>query len=282
MICYVIIPVYNEEKTLGQTLESLVNQSRVPDRILLVNDGSTDSTAMIIDDFSNKYDFIDCIHLHTESKHLPGEKVVNAFNKGLEQLDENYDLICKFDADLIFPKNYFEKLIEVFLQHPKIGIAGGLLFIKNQNKWIFENIASKEHVRGPIKAYRKSCFKEIGELRPAIGWDTIDTLLAQYYKWETTTIEDLHVKHLKPTGASYTKASKLLLGERWYNMRYGLLLTFIASLKDSIRRSNIKILFYSINGYMVAKRSGKTPVVTQDQGRFIRRLRWQAIRKKFI
>ena len=46
--------------------------------------------------------------------HLPGSKVIQAFQKGFETLDDNYDIIVKIDADLIFPHNYFETIINHF------------------------------------------------------------------------------------------------------------------------------------------------------------------------
>ena len=50
---------------------------------------------------------------------------------------------------------------------------------KKMEKWIYENIAAKTHVRGPIKAYRAECFNDINALKSSIGWDTVDVLLAQ-------------------------------------------------------------------------------------------------------
>ena len=53
------------------------------------------------------------------------------------------------------------------------------MYILKRNKWIYENISSKNHVRGPIKAYRKECFIDIGGLKAHVGWDTLDVLLAK-------------------------------------------------------------------------------------------------------
>ena len=149
----------------------------------------------------------------TQSEHQPGAKVVRTFNKGLETENlENFDVVCKFDADIIFPENYLEKINEVYEKNPKAGMVSGLVYIKkdssflgmtkrnsvilngaqrneeskndfttsqlydftHQNEWIFENLSSKNHVRGPIKSYRKELFQKMNGLRAVLGWDNID------------------------------------------------------------------------------------------------------------
>ena len=69
------------------------------------------------------------------------------------------------------------------------------LSVKKNNEWILENLTRKDHIRGALKAYRKACFVQIGKLKPSMGWDTIDELLAKFYGWELLTDETLQVKH---------------------------------------------------------------------------------------
>ncbi|MCB0383107.1 MAG: glycosyltransferase family 2 protein, partial [Psychroserpens sp.] len=227
---YIIIPAHNEEDSIALTIESLAEQTLLPKKVVVVNDHSTDNTKSIIDGFAKQYDWLESITISTSNEHIPGSKVINAFYKGFEILDENYDVICKFDADIILPKNYLEQIKYHFETDNSIGIAGGLAYIKRNNAWVYENIANKNHVRGPFKAYRKSCFEQIGGLKTSIGWDTVDTLLAKYYGWKVFVNESLHVKHLKPTGISYNTSSKFLQGEALYKMRYGFTITLITAL----------------------------------------------------
>ena len=197
-------------------LKSLTKQTVLPKRVIVVNDNSTDKTSEIVSEFSNNYEWILAKEITSSTDHTPGSKVIKAFNSGLEMLDNNYDIICKFDADIILPDDYLERIISLFTSDEKTGIAGGLSYIKKKDKWIYESIASKDHVRGPFKAYRKSCFKDIGGLKETIGWDTADTLLAQYYGWKVKTDKTLKVKHLKPTGKFYSQNSKYSFGISLY------------------------------------------------------------------
>ena len=280
-IC-IIIPAYNEEDYIAKTLESLVGQTYPIKEIVIVDDNSTDNTTSIIDSFSKKHSFIKSIITKSEAIHLPGSKVINAFNKGLELIDKEYDLICKMDADLIFPSNYFESIINIFKNNPTCGMAGGFCYIKKDGAWLLENLTNKDHLRGSLKAYRSECFNQIGGLKNTMGWDTIDELLAQYHGWEIKTDESLHVKHLKPTGANYSKEAKYKQGEAFYKMRYGLLLSFIASAKLAFNKKSFSFFSNTIFGFLNAYNKKLAFIVNKKEGVFIRNLRWKGIKKKLF
>ncbi|WP_298899742.1 glycosyltransferase family 2 protein [uncultured Psychroserpens sp.] len=277
---YIVIPAHNEEDSIAQTLESLTSQTLSAKRIVVVNDNSTDRTQQIIEAYAEVHSNISLINTVSTDEHLPGSKIINAFYKGYNTLDEQYDVICKFDADLIFPENYLEQLAVHFNQNEILGMAAGFCYIKKKNEWILENLTRKDHIRGALKAYRKQCFLDIGKLKPSMGWDTVDELLAKYYNWELLTNDSLHVKHLKPTGISYNKASKYLQGEAMYKMRYGFIITLISALKLAYRKKSLKLFKDYMFGYSRGKRHNLERLVTREQGQFIRRLRWKGILKK--
>ena len=276
---YIIIPAHNEEAFLAQTLQSLTTQTLLPKQIVVVNDHSTDGTQLIIDSFSAKFPFITSITISSEEKHQPGSKVVKAFYKGLDLIDENYDILCKFDADLIFPNNYLERISEIFQNNTSCGLAGGFCYIEKDGEWVLENLTNKDHIRGALKAYRKQCFQDMGGLKESMGWDTVDELLAQYHGWEIKTDESLHVKHLKPTGATYSKASKYKQGEAFKKMRYGFLIALIATAKLAVKKRSLTFFFNTITGFIKAKNEF---IVTKEEGKFIRKLRWRNIKKKLF
>ena len=276
----IIIPAHNEEKTIGLTLNALVNQTFLPKQVVVVNDNSSDNTPEIVEAYTFKYPWITLVDHKSTDSHIPGSKVIHAFYKGYETINADYDIICKFDADIILPDNYLETLTRIFESDPKVGIAGGLAFIKDGDDWVYEDISNKSHVRGPFKAYRKACFNDIGGLKESIGWDTVDTLLANFYGWKMITDQTLHVKHLKPTGAHYNKASRYLQGEAMYKMRYGFIITVIAALKIAYKKRNIIVLKNYIIGFLRAQKNKASYLVTKEQGKYIRRLRWKGIRNK--
>ncbi len=277
---YIIIPAHNEADSIGLTLYSLVNQTLKPKQIVVVNDNSTDKTESVVEGYAQKHPFISLVNNKSSDQHLPGSKIINAFYKGYEILDGNYDVICKFDADLIFPNNYLEQLSYHFKNNNKLGMASGFCYIEKNEKWILENLTRKDHIRGALKSYKKDCFLEIGKLKPSMGWDTVDELLAKYYGWEILTDEALHVKHLKPTGISYNKASKYLQGEAMYKMRYGFVITLISALKLAYKKGSFSLFKDYMAGYFKAKKENIFFLVSEDEGTFIRKLRWKGMLSK--
>ena len=278
---YIIIPAHNEADYIGKTLQPIIQQTLLPKQLVIVNDNSTDETQRIVQSYISKHPWMTIVNSKSSDTHLPGSKIINAFNKGLETLDSNYDIICKFDADLIFPDNYLETISNHFNANLKLGMASGFCYIEKDNKLVLENLTNKDHIRGALKAYKKECFEKIGQLKPSMGWDTVDELLAKYHGWEILTDKSLHVKHLKPTGQSYNKASKYLQGEAMYKMRYGFWITLISALKLAYKKSSFRLFRDYMSGYYKAKSNDSEFLVSIVEGKFIRDLRWKGILKKF-
>src|SRR5690606_41259034 len=82
-----VIPTYNEEAFIGKTLASIASQTHLPKQVVVVNDNSTDDTQQIIDEYVVKHPWISSIYNSSENKHLPGSKVIRAFEKGFETLN---------------------------------------------------------------------------------------------------------------------------------------------------------------------------------------------------
>ena len=297
----IIIPAHNEENNISFCLESLKKQNFQDFVCMIVNDGSTDRTAEIINNFKNQDSRFRVLDLET-SEHSPGAKVVRTFDKGLQALDwKDFDVVCKYDADIVFPTNYLEKINQTFETNPKAGIVSGLVYIKNykqnpeiknlrnpnenwldfsnkNNEWTFENLSSKNHVRGPIKAYRKECFEDMNGLRTVLGWDNLDILLAKKHGWDVVTIKDLWVKHLRPTAYKYKSQKAEKLGQYFYNIGLSLPLAIISSAKSSFKNRSAKEFFITINSFLKQKERQN---LSTEEIKFIRNLRWKEFFKNF-
>lgn len=278
----IIIPAHNEGRYLGRCLEAFASQSRTPDELLVVNDNSTDTTQEIAEYYASNFPWIRCVNYESEPGHHPGGKVIRAFNFGLTKISPNYNYLGKFDADVVLPPNYFEGMLHQFSRQPNLGMCSGLVYIQKGNRWIYEPIADTNHIRGPIKLYRRSCFEAIGGLVEAIGWDTADVLLARYCGFEVGTVKELRVQHLRPTGTAYAKENALKQGQVLYTLRYGLILGLLASIKMAWKRRSFLLPFHHLRGYLRA-RSTKSPfLLSADAAKFARRWRWQQILKKLF
>ena len=279
---YLIIPAHNEAQHIALTLQSIEAQTVSPKKIVVVNDHSTDETENIVKSFVAHNPNLILVNNLSDSEHQPGSKVVRAFQKGLETLDEHYDFIVKLDADLILPPNYFETIIAHFNSDAKIGMAGGFAYIEKKDAWILENLTDKDHIRGAFKAYRKACFQQVGGLKPPMGWDTVDELLAKFYGWKIETDETLKVKHLKPTGANYNKTARFKQGEAFYALGYGFWISAIASVKLAMMKKKPLLFLDYIRGFWKAKFSNKPLLVTEEQAKFIRNYRWTKMKGKIF
>jgi glycosyltransferase involved in cell wall biosynthesis len=272
----IIIPAHNEENYIKKTLDSLVNQTYLPNLLCVVNDNSTDNTSKIITHYTDQFEWIYTTEIKSSESRIPGEKVINAWNKGLTYLT-HCDIVCKFDADLIFPENYISELVKRFSEDEHLGIFGGVLqILDKKQRWVDEKISNLNHVRGPIKAYNKKCLYEMGGLKTALGWDTVDILLAQFHGWKTITDVHLKVKHLRPTGSDYSPQN---IVKAFYAMRYGYFISMIASLKQ--KRYKFKEIGRLHRAYQYAKLNQTTFLVSKEEGRFIRKIRWKGIWSKF-
>jgi poly-beta-1,6-N-acetyl-D-glucosamine synthase len=205
-IRYVVItPVRDEEEFLPTTIKSMCTQTVLPYRWILVNDGSRDRTANIVEEAAVRNRWILPVHRGDRGSRAAGSGVIEAFYDGYRRVEaEDWDFIAKFDADLSFPPDYFERCIHEFAIDPNLGIAGGTCSKLQNGKLVAEYTNEpKFHVRGPTKIYRRDCFRAIGGLLRAPGWDTVDQLKANMLGWKTRTFPNVRLHHLRPTGGAY-------------------------------------------------------------------------------
>jgi glycosyltransferase involved in cell wall biosynthesis len=277
----VIIPAHNEEKFIKKTIQSIVDQTIVPKKIIVVNDNSTDNTEKIVWNFCQKHSFIELINHKSSNQHLPGQKIIHAFFVGFNTIEEPFDIISKIDADMIFPPTYFEEIHQAFRENHRLGIAGGVALIQKKGNWVYESVAHKEHVRGGFKSYRKDCFEAIGKLKPSMGWDTVDELLALFYKWEIKVLPHLQVKHMKPTTQNYKQVNAKNQASAFYKMDYGVWISLISILKAAYRKKSVRFVLDAVLGYLNAMKN-ENKIVSKEQGKFIRQYRGKKILERII
>ena len=279
----IIIPAYNEENFIGRIIESIIQQSLLPQTLLIVNDGSTDNTSKIVQDYAQKHPWIKLVNHQKKEGHAAGAKVVRAFYVGYNSLSEHdYDFLVKLDADLEISADYFEKIAQIFEENPKVGIAGGTILLEKNGQWVYENFSDRDHVKGAFKAYRKECFEAIGGLRFSIGWDTADELLSRYHGWEIKVDPSLEVKHYRELG---TETGSIKIREKvglgMYRLRYKFWITLISAIKGGYLNrpyglTGLAILVGFFKGWIKKDQF----MVTEEEGKFIREFRLNRMKKK--
>lgn len=278
----IIIPAHNEENNLPFTLDSLQQQSFKDFKVVVVNDGSTDLTSEIIKKYTLQDSRFETINLE-KSLHQPGSKVVAAFKNGLQTQDLNqFDIICKFDSDIILSENYLQTVADSFVKNSDYGLVGGLLYVEKNGEWVYEGNSNKHHVRGPMKAYRKECFLQMGGLRETLGWDNIDAILLQNLGWKEVVLPDLHVKLIKVKGADYTIKPADYYGRYFYFLGLNRFLTYVAAAKEAAKIKSPSFLFQIISSYEKCKSQNLELKISKDEQKVINEQRWNQFKKKWF
>lgn len=198
----VITPVRNEEENIDETIRSVSDQSVRPLEWVIVDDGSTDKTAEILDRYAFQLPWIRVFHLADRGFREPGTGVIRAFNYGLHHLNEQeWEFIVKLDGDLKMERDYFERCFAEFRRDPKLAIGGGTI-CHRQNGILRPDSGPRFHVRGATKIYRRGFWDMSGGLLATPGWDTLDEVKANMLGWRTRSFSDTNLVHRRPTGSA--------------------------------------------------------------------------------
>jgi exopolysaccharide biosynthesis WecB/TagA/CpsF family protein len=201
-----ISPCRDEARYLRRTLDSVAAQSVTPTLWVVVDDGSTDETAAILNEYARRLRYLRVVYRNDRGRREVGPGVIEAFYAGLEtvRLDE-FDYLCKLDMDLDLPARYFELLMQRMESDPRVGTTSGKpWFIHPQRGTLVPEICGDEMSVGMTKFYRVACFKEIGGFVSQVMWDGIDCHRARMLGWiaESRDLEPIRFVHLRPQGAS--------------------------------------------------------------------------------
>jgi glycosyltransferase involved in cell wall biosynthesis len=282
---YVIVsPIKDEEKYIETTIQSVLRQTVLPLRWIIVDDGSTDGTRRIVDHYAEKQPWITVLPLGSGSVRQTGLAEIRAFIAGFELVRETeFDFVVKLDGDLDLPPDYFERLIGKFQDDDTLGIASGVFLEQPRNRWI--SVPMPEyHAAGASKMVRSRCFQDIGGFVSNIGWDTIDEIRAQTRGWKTAHFKELRFYHLKPEGSGlgYIRTNSIH-GEIYYLTGGGKLFFALKVLHRMIfGRAFLLGGLAMLGGFLKASASKRPRLVSDREAKFYRELLNARIAKKFL
>ncbi|MCA9166618.1 MAG: glycosyltransferase family 2 protein [Planctomycetales bacterium] len=207
-----ISPCRNEARFLRRTLDSVLSQSELPQKWIIIDDGSTDETGEILRDYAARFPLIQVVSRPDRGARAVGGGVIEAFNSGLKQIDlDDFDYICKLDMDLDLPPTYFASLMDRMEAQPTLGTCSGKAYYPGPDNvdksfagtLISEGIGDDMSV-GAAKFYRVKCFREIGGFIQQVMWDGIDCHRCRMNGWGAVSWDDPELRfiHLRPMGSS--------------------------------------------------------------------------------
>jgi glycosyltransferase involved in cell wall biosynthesis len=200
-ISYVLItPARNEERCIEDTIRSVVSQTALPVKWVIVSDGSTDRTDEIVTQYQADHPWIELVR-KPEHRDRQFAAKVHCFNAGYEKVvNIAYDVIGNLDADITFENDYFAFLMQKFAENEKLGV-GGTPFVEGDTHYDYR-FTNIEHVSGACQMFRRACFEDIGGYVPikggGIDWTAVTT--ARMKGWKTRTFTEKVCHHHRPIG----------------------------------------------------------------------------------
>ena len=200
---YVLLTAaYNEESFIAQTIESVLSQTVLPERWVIVSDGSTDGTDGIVQSYSSRHEFIRFLRVERTQRRCAGSKVDALTRAGSELQAIEYEFVGNLDADVTFAPTYFETLLARFRCEPRLGITGGMICEKQGEEFRARISNSVRSVAHAAQLVRRECYQAIGgycALKYG-GEDWHAEISARMNDWRVEASPGLEVRHHRLTG----------------------------------------------------------------------------------
>jgi len=215
----VITPARNEAAFIEKTLESMVHQTVLPAKWVIVNDGSTDDTGAIVERYASRYNWIELVNLAVRQERNFAAKVY-AFNAGREKVRNiGYEVIANLDGDVLLDSDHFEFLLKKLGEDSRLGVVG-TIFKEEGYSSETDSFEGQHHVSGQCQVFRRPCFEQIGGYfaNKAGGIDWIAVTTARMMGWKTRSFREKSFFHYRHLGTAERSVAAALFsyGEKDY------------------------------------------------------------------
>jgi glycosyltransferase involved in cell wall biosynthesis len=198
----IVTPVRNEQDMLPKLANSIFSQTELPNRWLIIDDGSSDNTPTIIDDLKRKYNWITSIMLPDRGYYSRGEGSYATAAKGFEyMLSSDVQVFGIFDADISIEETTIKCIRDAFLKSNKLGIYGGEIVELRGDNWVIPIELPKDFVRGACKFFRRQCYVDIRGIKLGKSSNVISNMEALMHGWDVERDTTLLVKHHRSGGS---------------------------------------------------------------------------------
>jgi hypothetical protein len=207
-LSYVLVtPARNERDFIEGTIRSVVVQTHLPTRWVIVSDGSTDGTDEVVGHHAREHRWIELLRMPEHRDRSFAAKAV-CFNTAFDHLKPmSFDLVANLDADITFEPDYLEFLVGRFADNPRLGVAG-TPFIEDasqpQSHSYAHRFADLQHVSGACQMFRRQCLEELGgysQIRGG-GIDWVAVTTARMKGWQTRTFLERTCFHHRKMGTA--------------------------------------------------------------------------------
>jgi glycosyltransferase involved in cell wall biosynthesis len=275
----IVSPVRNEARHIARVVRAVAAQELAPARWIVIDDGSTDETLRLLLELEREVPFLTVMRA---SESVPADGVrdrlahaveVRNFNFALSRADlDEYTHVMKLDGDIELAPDYLRRVIERFVENPRLGLVGGVLDEPCEDGRMTRIGIPDHHIHGALKCYSRACFEAIGGVQERLGWDTIDETYARMRGFETRTFRDLVSIHRRPLGsADGTVRGHARHGVCAYVAHYSVAWVLLRSFKIATRRPRGLAGLAFLYGYVRAATHRIERVPDPEFRRFTRR-----------
>ena len=279
---YVLItPARNEEANIERAIESMITQTVRPEKWVIVNDGSSDSTAAIVDRYAQAHTWIERLDMpaHRDRSFAAKARCFNHAYQCVRQLE--FDVVGNLDADLSFEPDYLQFLLDKFAQMPDLGVAG-TVFREDGYDTRRDSFEGVNHVAGGCQLFRRGCFEAVGGYvpNPAGGVDWIAVTTARMLGWQTRSFDEKFFFHHRSLGTAERSplAALFSYGEKDYYLGNHPLWQLLRVGYRSFKKPRVTGGVALAAGYLWAGLRRIPRPVTRELMRFHRREQMQKLR----
>lgn len=280
---YVLVtPARNEAQFIELTLQSVVAQTALPLRWVIVINGSTDQTANIVAKYAAKYPWIELVSMAGSTERSFAGKVL-AFNAGYALVANlDFDVIVSLDGDISFNPDYFSFLLGKLAADPALGLVG-TPFREASHETYDYRFVSIEHVSGACQVFRRRCFEAIGGYKPLKGGgiDHLAVITARMKGWKTRTFVDKFCLHHRQVGTAEEGAiaARFKYGVKDYRFGNHPLWEFCRGCYQMTRKPYLISGIALLTGYLWAMSKGVERSLSPEAVRFQRREQMQRLNR---
>lgn len=193
---------HNEEATIEGTIKSIVSQTILPERWVIVSDASSDKTDDIIQEYAQRFSFIRFLRMTRQPGRNFRSKVL-ALQSGSKLLGGcQFSFIGNVDADVSLEPSYFQDLLAQFERRPRLGLAGGFFFEEEGGVFKSRKGNHTYSVTHAAQLVRRECYEAIGgyAVLEYGGEDWHAETSARMNGWEIEAFPTLKIFHHRHTG----------------------------------------------------------------------------------
>ncbi len=271
-----VTPAHNEAAHLARTADAVAAQTVPPLRWVIVDDGSTDDTARIAEEYAARVAFVSVIkRIRRAGGGRDFASKVFAFECGCRELEGlGYDFIGNVDADVSFGPRLFEGLLAEFGRDARLGVAGGWVREPGRGGLRPRFGNSERDVAGSVQLFRRACFARIGGFPPIAcgGEDAAAQAIARMRGWRVRTFPHLVIDHHRPVpgGVVSGGAARFRQGVRDRALAYHPVFEVLKCVRRAAERPYLVGAAMRLAGYAWSCLAGTERGVPPDVARFIR------------